>query len=215
MKCKHTSRAGKAPPVLAMLVLLLTVGVVATTPLAFAKYVASANAAATARVAKWDFYYYTNDNKTPSGLFTDPAQPFSTAYLSGTKREGPGSYDFCVFSSSEVMANVKIEIRYETSDGTYLPAAVTESSPLFASYSSTDTTVSHGLTASSFNNNAGDPNGSNGTASLGRFEVEYEPGTSWAWFSIPTQATTSAPTGTTINNCMRSYKVFVKAVQID
>ena len=53
MKAKSKRLAGPTPPILAMVALLLTLGVVATTPLAFAKYVASGMVTASARVAKW------------------------------------------------------------------------------------------------------------------------------------------------------------------
>ena len=210
MKSNIGRRTAPATPVLAIVALLLAIGVVGTTPWVFAKYTASATVSASGKVAKWNTYYYT-ETATPGGLWS----PGSTAYRPDGSHEGPGNYNFCVFGNSEVAANVKLEIRYETSNGTVLPAAVTESSPLFASISVTDTTYSHGLNRATLGYNGW---GDGGATRLGPFEFEFKPtspNTTHEWNGISTQATTPAPSGTTINNCMRSYKVFIKAEQKD
>ena len=208
MKHKFFARRAPAPPVLAVVALLLTVGVVATMPFTWAKYTATATATTgSARVAKWNIYYHTEDN-TPGGLWSAG----STAYLGSDLREGPGLYRFCAFSNSEVAANVKLEIRYETSDGTVLPAAVTATSPLFATISVTDTAVAHGLSRATLG--YGDW-GRNNSTRLGAFEFEFEPNYCNEWNKISTQPILTAPSGVTLNNCMRSYKVFLRAEQKD
>ena len=53
MKLQSSHRRGGAPPVLALAALLLTIGVVASTPFVFAKYAANGTAGASAKVAKW------------------------------------------------------------------------------------------------------------------------------------------------------------------
>ena len=67
MKARSKQLAGPAPPILAMVTLLLTLGMVATTPLALAKYVASATVTASARVAKFSFKVTTTEFKNQGG----------------------------------------------------------------------------------------------------------------------------------------------------
>ena len=55
MKKQERPRWQQSPPVLALAALVLTVGVVATTPLALARYVTTATVSASARVAKFSF----------------------------------------------------------------------------------------------------------------------------------------------------------------
>jgi len=217
MKGNIGRRAGPAPPVLAIVALLLTVATVATTSLAFAKYAARATVQGSARVAKWDVYFYDSAN-TPTAA--------STAYLNGDHREGPNSYSLCVMSTSEVAAEVEIEIRYTESDGTVLPDPVTASSSLFASYTYNPGLINAaGQGISSFGNNflgEGVPgHGSPGSGPVNvknNFQFTYSP-SAWVWFQIGIKAIkTSAggnPSGTAIDGCMRSYKAFVKAVQVD
>ena len=84
MKGNFGRRAGlgPAPPILAMVALLLTLGVVATTPLAFAKYVASGMVTASARVAKFSFGVVSTQPETrgmynAGGVMTAPPRgPF-------------------------------------------------------------------------------------------------------------------------------------------
>jgi hypothetical protein len=213
MKGKFRRRAGPAPPILALAALVVALLVAATTPLAVAKYVANGTGSASGTVAKWKFYYYTEGDTNPRGIWSGGVPSTkATAYLNGSHRDGPQDYNFCVFSDSQVAANVKVEIRYETSDGTVLPAPVTKNSPLFASYTVTDTTVGHGLDASTFGPNGW---GEGHITWVGDLEADYEPVQSWAWFGISTVAPTPTPTGATIDGCMRSYKAFVVAEQID
>jgi len=69
MKGNIGRRVGPAPPILAVVALLLTLGVVATAPLAYARYVAAATFEASARVAKWqpEFRYGYRNTGTVEG----------------------------------------------------------------------------------------------------------------------------------------------------
>jgi len=222
MKVNNGKQAGPAPPVLAMIALLLAIGVAGTTPIAFtqAKYTAQGMVTASARVAKWQIEYYSDADG-------DYPRPNSVAYLGDTWRnEGPKyndgkgtmvaaqHYNFCVFNYSEVAAIIEIKLRCEDSDGTRLPYAVTKNSP----------------SALSLLGNAGqglanyqyyiDPGSSNGVTKVDTYQFRFAPGPSWAWFSFDAKPITTHPTLTTsgyssLQNCMRSYKVFVDAVQVD
>ena len=68
MKRKFSWR-GTTPPVLAMIALMLTLGVVGTIPVAYAKYTTSASITATGQVAKWSVW--PNEN-TLNDVFLIP-----------------------------------------------------------------------------------------------------------------------------------------------
>jgi len=99
MKGSKRQRTGPAPPVLAVVALLLAVGVVATAPLTFtfAKYYTEGTALASGRVAKWDIVL-------DSPVETDKGcEECECAYL---KFNAPGTktYTVTVTNNSEVMA---------------------------------------------------------------------------------------------------------------
>jgi len=51
---KQSWQAGKGPPIIGMIALLLTIAALGTTPLALSKYKATGTGSARARVARWD-----------------------------------------------------------------------------------------------------------------------------------------------------------------
>ena len=190
---------GRTQRVIWMAVLLLAVFTAATVPVTLSKYAASATVSAGAGVAGWDVYFYAS----PSNL--------STAYLNGSWREGPNTHRFCIYSNSEVAAEIEIVVRYETSDGTKLPAPVTADSPVAMRYQGA---ASHdGVYNLLHDFPAGSP-GSNSVGVIDNYFFKYEP-KSWVWLDIEPKAFAPYPSGATVSNCMRSYKVFVNAVQID
>jgi len=212
MKCNIARRAGQAPPVLAMLALLLTVGVVATTPLAMAKYVASGTVSASARVAKWDVKFTTQPDTADTnptvyksrihrqipatGDFdANPALITTTTTTTRVTTLGPESRTFAIQNNSEVMADItNLQLRYVITD----TGAVTVSSGTVASAAN-----SHGAYQLSLN--AG---GSVTTPATGTYRF---PIGATGTFTISIQATdrTAAHPG------IRKYRVSFDATQVD
>lgn len=122
MKGNFRRRVGPAPPILAVVALLLTIGVVATTPLAYAKYAHSATVTASARVALWDLEITQAPSTTGIGFVSGAAQsPGLTNQVVKIK------------NNSEVMAEVRIEVRGGSNGGVYTSVpAVTAASPVVA-----------------------------------------------------------------------------------
>jgi len=117
MKGNTGRRAGQASPVLVLLALLLTVGVVATTPLAFAKYATNAMASASVQVAKWEI---TLDSPVE---IDEDCKECECAYLK-FNAAGTKTYNVTVTNNSEVTAAAPV-LTLEEDDIAYANGAFT------------------------------------------------------------------------------------------
>ena len=198
-------REGRPRPLIVTLVLLLTIAAVGTTPWALAKYAATGTGTASARVASWSPQFY----QEPGSL--------SAAYLNGAWYDGTATStgSFCILTGSEVSTNIKVQIRCSESDAT----AVTASSPSITFPTNQINAANQGIAHLTNNYPTGSP-GSGTVIQNSPVDFNYAP-TSWVWFdSLGVKATSPAPAivsnaATNVNNCMRIYKVYFDAVQID
>jgi hypothetical protein len=119
MKGKAPRDWGKTPPVLAVAVLLLALGVVATTPLAFAKYTAQGTGAASGTVAKW-----APEVEAPAwGKTVLLSSYWPTTWVAVTDRDPPtytGRNDEWTFRPNNTLSEVAAKFTYSiATTGTY------------------------------------------------------------------------------------------------
>jgi len=158
-----------------------------------AKYTASATVAASARVAKWDIWL-SEDIKDNTK---------STAHLSGahftTQNNGPTTKTFKITNNSEVMAEVTIKLVYVDTD-------VSKGTVGVNSTQATVGAATQGVTSILATGT--------GVSQVTASEVYRLAPAAVATFTITMKNTTN-PSGVTTTNCMRRYKVYFKAVQVD
>jgi len=82
---------GKAPPVLAMVALLLTLGVMATTPFAYARYYANATFRVSSRVARFEPQWFINSSFV-TGTFTGAGDQVGAVMNGGGFVMHPGNW---------------------------------------------------------------------------------------------------------------------------
>lgn len=194
--------------------LLLAASAMFTTTLAtgtMAQYAASATGTAAANVAKWDVGFSkhptANAATTPSG-----------AYLNSTARPGVAtSWEFKIKNYGETAAVVTLKLYYIRNDnvdfakagGKYTTASSNSNYP---SVQDTINAANSGIKSVSLTPNAN-------IKELGSYKYLFAPGAEGT-FTITPKATSGAPAissnaATNVNNCIRRYKVFFDAEQVD
>ena len=237
---KRTDRAPQVRPFIALAVLLLAFGVAVTTPIAMAKYTATATATTgSAKVALWDVKFTANPSGS-TGYFSSSGTATPALVATNIPVSGQSNFPtqattrtFTIKNDSEVMADISIKLFYVRSDNVDFvvnPATRAITSTDQANYPAiqdplTDTggtrLVNSGIFSISTTDVSLSPNDPGpGTAAgrMYRFPVGAQ-----ATFTITVKAPTANPvvpgTGSTsVSNwesCIRKYKVFFDAVQID
>jgi len=197
MRQKRISRTGQALPVKALLVLLLTLSVVTTIPLALAKYSGEGKVSSSATVAKWDIKLSQDiQDNTMLTMFANGSTRITTI------TNGPLTKTFKIKNNSEVMAEITLRVNYVNSDGqkgtitaSTAQATVNNANEGIASITAAGT----GVTTQTANE-------------VFRLEPNSE-----ATFTITFKGVTlsGSAASTASSNYIRWYKVYFKAVQVD
>ncbi|MCL1887560.1 MAG: hypothetical protein FWF96_01650 [Kiritimatiellaeota bacterium] len=201
MKSNIGRRAAPATPVLAIVALLLTIGVVATTPLAFAKYAANATVAASARVAKWDVVF-TQHPSAVHAAYNEAGTFLSTSTWTPTT----SALTFKIKNNSEVAADVTIYFRYVTSDSGTATASSAYHIPNATAAGMGNLSFSGtGVSQVTANSVYRFTPGAEGTFTFTQKKPTTEPST----------PSTTSGSVTNWENCIRKYRIYFNAVQID
>ena len=201
----------QAPPLVPLLALILTVAAVLTAPLAMSKYVATGAGAAGARIAKWDIQFTQNPVTGSTGYFSGTVVGTNHPFTGSNYPTQTTTRTFTITNSSEVIADVTIQLRYTQNDA----IAVTSASTLDV-LGQVSTSAASGLTATIGLSTSTGVTLQSGTTY--RFPIGAS-----ATFTLTTKATDNTPrtpsttsgTASYWQNCIRNYKVFFNAVQVD
>ena len=199
---------------------VLAVLTIVTTPLAVtqAKYTANGTVTASARVAKWDIKF-TQDPATGgtgyfSGAVVGPANPNANAgYPAQTTAR-----TFKIKNGSEVTADVALKLYYVQNDSVDFavdPATKAVTSDNLDYPAVLDSSIGSGSSGIAGIGVAG----AGVTTQTANSVYRFEPGAEGT-FTITFRATSGAPAVTSnsaanVSNCIRKYKVFFDAVQVN
>ena len=189
MKHKFFAHRAPAPPVLAVVALLLTVGVVATMPFTWAKYTASGT------VAGWKVEF------TAQPVTTAPIVYVSVNSGTASYYSGVNTRTFAITSTSQVAARVTTTVRYSDTLG----GTVGTGSP--------EATVAAGNQALAANISV---SGAGVTTVTTNKVYAFDYGAPTGTYTITAKAMTPFGTPTEIlANRIRNYRIFFDAEQVD
>ena len=214
---KQLSRHGE---VIRLAVWVLAVLTVVTTPAALtqAKYAASGTATASARVAKWDIKFTQEPATGATGYFSGAVvSPTHPNAVNGGFPAQTATRTFKIKNDSEVTADVTVRLYYVQNDSVNFvvdasTGAVISSDANYPAMLDTLGAATSGLNSTITASGAGVVLQSGAT-------YRFNPGAEGT-FTISVKATAAAPavdSGSAANagNCIRKYKVFFDAVQVD